>query len=150
MKTNMHFGVTPAIFERARFLRKHPTLAEEILWEQLRKNQTRYRFRRQHPLSKFVVHFYCHALKFVIELDGSVHDLEEQQLTDMERETELSDLGLYIFRIANREVFEDISEVMSKIYSKIKEVEKLRLQSKPDSFNNLINSAPPFQGAGGK
>ena len=83
----MHFGATAAIFERAQYLRNHPTLAEEILWEHLRKHQIRYKFRRQHPMSKHVVDFYSHALKFVIEIDGSINDVEEQQLADQEKES---------------------------------------------------------------
>ncbi len=134
MKTNMHFGASPLIFERARYLRKHPTPVEEILWKHLRKHQILYKFRRQHPLSKYVVDFYCHANRFAIELDGSIHNDKEQQLIDQEKETELRDLGIYILRIMNREVFEDIDDVVSKIYSRIKGVEIMRFKKNPTSL----------------
>ncbi len=134
MKTNMHFGASATIFQRAHYLRNHPTPAEEMLWEQLRKHQIKYRFRRQHPLSRYVVDFYCHQLKFVIELDGSVHSVEEQKLTDHEKDEALRDLGLHVLRLSNREVIEDMDDVLSKIYSTIKDLENLRFQSKSTLF----------------
>ena len=38
-KKTMHNGARPSTFKNAEFLRNHPTKAEEMLWEKLRKNQ---------------------------------------------------------------------------------------------------------------
>ena len=93
MKTNMHFGAYPGIFAYAKTLRNNPTRAEKVLWSHLRKHQTKYRFRRQHPMWKYVVDFYCHFLKLVIEIDGEIHLEEEVQLKDEEKETDLPGLS---------------------------------------------------------
>ncbi|MEO6131285.1 MAG: endonuclease domain-containing protein [Saprospiraceae bacterium] len=138
MKTNMHYGASATIFERARYLRNHPTEAEEILWHQLRNHRLKQKFRRQHPMSKYVVDFYCHALKFIIEVDGSVHDTIDQKANDLEKDFDLKNLGMEILRIGNIEIYNDIEDVVSKIYSRIKEVEEIRYKK----LNNFYPS--PF------
>ncbi len=62
--------------EFARKLRKQTTRAEDILWERLRGSRFHgAKFRRQVPLDRFVVDFYCHAAKKpVVELDGKQHE----------------------------------------------------------------------------
>ena len=61
--------------EFARALRKHPTRAEDILWQRLRGSRFHgAKFRRQVPFDRFVVDFYCHAAKLVVEIDGVQHD----------------------------------------------------------------------------
>ncbi len=56
-------------FERrefARTLRKHPTPAEDKLWQRLRGSRFHgAKFRRQVPFDRYVVDFYCHAAKLV-------------------------------------------------------------------------------------
>jgi len=112
MKTNMHFGAYPGIFAYAKTLRNNPTRAEKVLWSHLRKHQTMYRFRRQHSMWKYVVDFYCHFLKLVIEIDGEIHLEEEVQLKDEEKETDLRNLGLEIIRFTNYEVLYEIDSVL--------------------------------------
>ncbi|OYX79721.1 MAG: hypothetical protein B7Y83_19215, partial [Flavobacteriales bacterium 32-34-25] len=64
-------GASPKIFSNAKKLRENQTEAEEKFWLAVKDNQVEgYKFRRQHPLSIYVVDFYCHALKLVIEIDG--------------------------------------------------------------------------------
>jgi len=58
----------------ARQLREHCTNAERALWFRLRAGRlSGYKFRRQHPIPPYIVDFYCHELKLVVELDGSQH-----------------------------------------------------------------------------
>ena len=77
-KENMFFGAVPEIFEFAKRNRANPTPAEEYLWNFLCKNQlNNLRFKRQHPIGNYIADFYCHSAKLVIELDGSIHKLEE-------------------------------------------------------------------------
>jgi hypothetical protein len=60
--------------EFARTLRKHPTRAEESLWQRLRGSRFHgAKFRRQVPFDGYVVDFYCHAAKLVVEIDGKQH-----------------------------------------------------------------------------
>jgi len=73
-RENLSLGASPEIHRRAQELRKRMTPCENILWERLKgKHFLGYKFRRQHPLYKYIVDFYCHQLKLVIEVDGSVH-----------------------------------------------------------------------------
>jgi len=128
MKTDMHYGACPAIFKLARYLRKNPTKAEAVLWKHLRKNKMGRRFRRQHPTWLYVVDFYCHPLRLVIEVDGGVHEDPEEQINDMERTENLESLGLHIIRFSNEQVLFDIDNTLSKIADKMKELELIRYQ----------------------
>src|SRR5688572_31176226 len=54
-----------------KFLRHTATASERWMWEQLRARRLHgFKFRRQEPLGPYVVDFYCHAARLVVELDG--------------------------------------------------------------------------------
>jgi very-short-patch-repair endonuclease len=60
--------------QRAREPRKNSTLAEVLLWNQLkRRKMLGYSFLRQRPILNYIVDFYCPKLKLVIEIDGDSH-----------------------------------------------------------------------------
>lgn len=112
----MFYGAPPKIFHRAKLLRNRLTPAERMLWGYLRKNQLEgYRFRRQHPIRYWIVDFYCHAAKLVIEVDGSVHNIVEQRQYDASRTKELELLGLRVLRFDNAEVYHHVDEVLDAI-----------------------------------
>ena len=73
------------------------TKEERKLWyDYLRKYSVR--FRRQHPIDRFVLDFYCPKAKLAVELDGSQH-YEDAGLThDRERDEILSRYGSSAFR----------------------------------------------------
>src|SRR5688500_7182407 len=79
---NMHYGASELIFKRAEELRKFPTHAEVVIWGHLKGNSLNVKFRRQHPLFLYIADFYCHSLKLVIEIDGSIHEENEQKMND--------------------------------------------------------------------
>lgn len=119
-KENLFYGASPLIHARARDLRKSMTPAEKILWEKLKgKSIEGYKFRRQHPISNYIVDFYFHSAKLVIELDGSIHDLSEQKEYDSGRQYELQELGLKVLRFKNEEVIKSLEKVLSKILESI-------------------------------
>ncbi len=123
LEKTMYYGATPAIFERASRLRSNMTSAEELLWNKLKGKQVLgLRFRRQHPVSKYIVDFYCHSAKLVIELDGKIHLAKKEQ--DKERTKEIEELGLLIIRFQNEEVEKKIDEVVVKVKDKVKEIIK--------------------------
>ena len=67
--------MAPERREFARVLRQHPTRAEDMLWRSLRGSRFNgAKFRRQVPIDRYVVDFYCHAAKLVVELDGRQHE----------------------------------------------------------------------------
>lgn len=64
----------------ARSLRKNMTVSEQLLWARLRTNRLDgFHFRRQQVIAGFIVDFYCHAAKLVIEVDGPIHDFQHQE-----------------------------------------------------------------------
>lgn len=75
----------PNIIQRAQELRKSSTPTEEIVWELLRDRRfLGLKFRRQHPISQYIADFYCAELNFVIELDGKIHNTQQEY--DAERD----------------------------------------------------------------
>jgi very-short-patch-repair endonuclease len=114
--------VTKEKLERAKELRREMTPAEKILWNELRANKLGVHFRRQQVIQGFIVDFYCHRAALVVEVDGDVHDLQQDE--DERREKALSALGLRIVRFGNDEVVRDVSAVVGKI-------KELVLNSKP-------------------
>jgi type I restriction enzyme R subunit len=62
------------LLKEARELRKNQTSAEEVLWQLLRNRKLdNLKFRRQHQIGHYIVDFYCHERKLIVELDGAVH-----------------------------------------------------------------------------
>src|SRR5580658_1832113 len=98
----------------ARALRQQPTRAEEVLWAQLSGSRFHgAKFRRQVPFDRYVVDFYCHAAKLVIELDGKQHEWFSDY--DAGRTEVLERLGLRIVRFTNEEVSDDLDSVLARI-----------------------------------
>ena len=105
--------------EFARLLRKHPTRAEELLWERLRGSRfDRAKFRRQVPFDRYVADFCCHAAKLVVELDGKQHEWFADY--DAERTGVLQSRGLNVIRFANAEVEGDIDSVLERIRTELR------------------------------
>ncbi len=95
--------IRPAIKARARELRQPQTPAEAKLWACLRDRQTGgFKFRRQHPIDRFIVDFYCPACRLVIEIDGDTH--AEQVEYDQARTGWLNEQGYHVIRFSNRDV----------------------------------------------
>ena len=119
-RENLFYGASPEIHRRARDLRKRMTPCEKILWERLKgKYLLDYKFRRQHPLYKYIVDFYCHQLRLVIEVDGSVHLGVDAVEYDLNRTTELEEFGLQVLRFSNDEVSSNTDHVIAVITAKI-------------------------------
>ena len=117
---SMFKGAPPDSFAKAKLLRDNMTDAEKLLWEKLKNNQLKgFKFRRQHPIHIYIVDFYCHKLKLIIEIDGGYHDSKEQKILDEERSEILKFQELEIIRFTNEEVFGNIEFVVKKIEDKI-------------------------------
>ena len=105
--------ITKEKLQRARELRHDMTAAETVLWQELRANKLGVHFRRQQIIAGFIVDFYCHKAALVVEVDGDIHDLQQEE--DARREKVLNDIGLRIVRFRNKEVLGNLSVVVSKI-----------------------------------
>ncbi len=118
----MFYGAEPSILRAAAILRKNMTLAEKILWKKLRDRKIfDVKFRKQHPVWIFIVDFYCHEYKLVIEVDGDIHDEDEVNEYDLGRTAELNKFGLEVIRFTNDQILYDIDSVVSAIHKKITE-----------------------------
>ena len=99
-------------------LRRGATDAERHLWSRLRGKQLKgLQFYRQKVLGRYIVDFYCPKVRLVIELDGGQHYEEAGRERDHLRDEALKEIGLTILRFSDREVFENTSAVMEKIWS---------------------------------
>lgn len=77
---------SPRIVECARKLRRVMTAPEVRLWQWLRGKPSGFKFRRQHPVGRFVLDFYCPAAQLVIEVDGEAHSRGDQPARDEARD----------------------------------------------------------------
>jgi very-short-patch-repair endonuclease len=92
------------------------TPAEERLWYGLRGWKVG-KFRRQHPLGRFVLDFYCAAGKLCVEVDGDVHDAQAER--DAERTAVLNAAGIHVLRFRNEEVLGDTPRVLRRIEAEL-------------------------------
>jgi very-short-patch-repair endonuclease len=97
----------------ARKLRLNATDVERKLWRALRESGLPWRFRRQHPIGRYIADFACPARKLVIELDGGQHAAQEE--TDDVRTAELARYGYRVIRFWNNDVVENLDGVMETI-----------------------------------
>ncbi len=100
----------PVLVGRARQMRRAMTDAECRIWfEVLQKMKPR--IRRQRPIGRFIVDFYCAACKLVIEIDGESHDSEGALAYDQERTAFLKSQGLSVLRFTNAEALGNLEGV---------------------------------------
>ncbi len=107
------------IFELAKEFRQNPTKWEDLLWLHLKNNWFEwFKFRRQHPIWRYIADFYCEELRLVIELDWKIHDNIIQMEYDKERDNLLKNYWFKIIRLKNEEIIENSKDF---IYLRIKE-----------------------------
>ena len=99
----MSLGYNQKNITLAKQLRKHATPQEKHLWYDFLANYE-VRFQRQKAIDDFIVDFYCHQAKLVIEIDGSQHSSEEGQQKDEFRTGILEGYGLNVIRFTNRQI----------------------------------------------
>jgi very-short-patch-repair endonuclease len=99
--------------EAARGMRRDGTPAEEVLWQALRNRGLGVKFRRQHPVGRFILDFWCADHRVVVELDGGIHD--RQQERDAERTAVLASFGYRVIRFRNEEILDDLPGVLRRL-----------------------------------
>jgi len=80
-----------------------------------------YQFHRQVPIDDFIVDFYCHELKLVIEIDGDSHDYKYTK--DRKRQEKLESLGVRFLRFEDLDVKQSMGYVLDEIYYWINDYE---------------------------
>jgi very-short-patch-repair endonuclease len=99
-----------------RALRRSPTDAERLLWSRLRARQVAdFKFRRQHPVGRYVLDFYCVAASLGIEVDGSEHYSSQGVHRDRLHERYLADRGVRVLRFSNLDVLTNIEGVLEAL-----------------------------------
>jgi len=114
-----YFNNTPEYTYRRTALRHNQTKAEKVLWCELRSKRLGVRFRRQFQIGRYIVDFYCHELRLIVELDGPIH--EHQTVADSKREAHLTQVGNHVVRYLNDEVLFDRDSVMRHLTNLIEQ-----------------------------
>lgn len=116
----MYYGANSETLRVAAMLRKKMTLAENALWKRLKDRKIfKSKFRRQHPIFIFIVDFYCHELKLVIEVDGGIHEDELVREYDLGRTAELDRFGIKVIRFTNEQILYHIDSVLNEIHGEV-------------------------------
>ena len=111
-------SVTPDILHNARLLRETQTDTEQFMWQLLRNRRfCGVKFRRQHPVGRYILDFYCHDAQLAIELDGGGHAEDRQQEYDTERSAELAGAGIRVLRFWNHEVLQETEAVVTVLFN---------------------------------
>jgi len=115
-KDNLFQNAGGKQFEFGRELRKDKTATEYMLWEKLRGRRLEgFKFRRQHPIDRYIADFYCHEAALVVEVDGGIHLEKSNKEYDIERDNTLEKLGITTLRFTNEEVTSDMVAVLENI-----------------------------------
>lgn len=125
------------LIERAKGMRSNPTQAEELLWQTIRGHSTGGRIRRQHIIDKFIVDFVSIPKQLVIEVDGDIHDLQQEE--DALRTLHLGEKGFKVIRFRNEEVLRDPESVRQRI---IQELNARPDFAKDDDLSDEVHFSP--------
>jgi very-short-patch-repair endonuclease len=116
----------------AKRLRANTTPHERMLWRALKELPVDgTHFRRQAPIGRYVVDFFCPAKRLIIELDGGHHNDDETAKRDRDRQLWLEQEGYRVVRFWNSEITGNLTAVLERIFVELygslgAEVEPLR------------------------
>ena len=106
------------MLDRAKELRKNMTPQERKLWYDFLRSYP-IKIYKQRIIESFIVDFYCHAAKLVIEVDGSHHYDSDGMAYDQERTSVLQNYGLQVIRFSNSDISRNFSGVCQRIHEVI-------------------------------
>ena len=106
---------------RARSLRASQTSAEAKLWQALRNRRlARWKFRRQHPIDRYIVDFVTLDGKLIVEVDGVTHSTPSEIKRDKARTQVLNACGFLVVRVSNTDVYENLEGVLEMIETSLR------------------------------
>jgi very-short-patch-repair endonuclease len=106
--------------QRCRNLRKNQTDAEKKLWSVIRNRQiSGVKFRRQFPVGRYIVDFYCPQYRIGIEADGGHHYAERGRKRDEVRTQVLNELDVELIRFSDHDILTNIDAVFEVIQKNI-------------------------------
>ncbi len=131
----------PILKEFAIKHRSVPTEAENVMWELVRNKQLEgYKFRRQHIIGQYIADLVCLDRKLVVEIDGLIHQLPENILSDEERTSWLKQQDYDVIRFTNEEVLFDADNTLAKLVSALERRPSIKAQKELTA--NVQNSSP--------
>jgi predicted helicase/very-short-patch-repair endonuclease len=139
--------IPEVLLQKAKELRQKQTPAEQMLWQCLRANQLHdAKFRRQHNIGQYIVDFYCHAAKLVIELDGGIHELQKDR--DSDRDTYLKANGLQVLRLQNEEITQNLPQVLQIITNHLFLFLPSPAGERAETPTSILSPSPAGEGLG--
>jgi very-short-patch-repair endonuclease len=108
-------------YRRAKQLRREMSLPERLLWSQLRREQTGFHWRKQHPAGEYDLDFYCDRAKLCVEVDGEAHERGDQPRKDAQRDAWIAQHSILTLRIPASEVLANLDGVARLISSVARE-----------------------------
>jgi very-short-patch-repair endonuclease len=131
----------------ARLLRQESTDTENKLWQLLRHRRLHgYRFRRQHPIGKFIADFACIKYHLIVEADGSQH---AENKYDTKRTKWLENEGWRVIRFWNNEILTNADGVLEIILKELQERQTQPL-TRPSILKRLTGTLSRDAGEGKK
>lgn len=125
----------PQLKEYARHLRKNSTLAEVILWKNIKNRALGVQFHRQVPMLDYIVDFYCHELMLVIEIDGDSHDFK--YFEDLNRQNRIEKYGVEFIRFSDADVKNNLFSVSLALEDKVKNMKTPLKSTQGDNHHQL-------------
>jgi very-short-patch-repair endonuclease len=108
-------SVSPALLQRSRDFRHPLTPPEAKVWAAARDRKMGFKIRRQHPIGRFILDFYCAEAKLAIEIDGDAHEAPDQATYDAARTAWLDERGFAVIRFDSTEVGRNLPGVLAAI-----------------------------------
>jgi very-short-patch-repair endonuclease len=102
----------------ARKLRREMSISEKVMWQHLRRKGLGFSFRRQYPVGRYVLDFYCPEARLCVEIDGEQHDA--RQCRDAARDAWLLEQGVLTLRLSSLELFDHDTVVDAKFLGEIR------------------------------
>jgi very-short-patch-repair endonuclease len=91
------------------------TPSESKVWRAVRDRQLGFKIRRQQPMGRFILDFYCAEAKLAIEIDGDVHAAPDQAVYDAARTAWLEERGYAVIRFDAQDVHDSLPKVLGAI-----------------------------------
>jgi very-short-patch-repair endonuclease len=106
------------VIRLAQDMRKEMTDTEKILWGQLNLRKLEgLRFRKQHPIGRYIADFCCPSIKLIIEVDGAIHNSQKEY--DKNRDDYLKVQGYITLRFSDKQIKDKMTEVLASIRKNI-------------------------------
>ena len=122
MSRNKIIPYNPVLRRFSKELRRNSTLAEILLWKEIKARKLGFQFHRQVPIDNLILDFYCHELMIGIEVDGASHESQSQFEKDRLKDYTLSHLGILIIRLNDIDIKKNLNSVIQFLIHRIEEV----------------------------